>query len=69
LDFIKSSDELDLLIDKHIKAGGVVFFPPNVIEFATECGNKNHSAAFPVELPEWFIKLFTQEGDLILDPF
>jgi site-specific DNA-methyltransferase (adenine-specific) len=36
---------------------------------ATECGNKNHSAAFPEELPEWFIKLFTQEGDTVLDPF
>ena len=36
---------------------------------ATECNNKNHSAAFPDELPEWFIKLFTQENDTVLDPF
>ena len=36
---------------------------------ATECSNKNHSAAFPEELPEWFIKLFTKEGDTVLDPF
>ena len=28
---------------------------------ATECSNKNHSAAFPEELPAWFIKLFTKE--------
>jgi DNA modification methylase len=36
---------------------------------ATESGNKNHSAAFPVSLPEWFIKLFTKQNDIVLDPF
>jgi DNA modification methylase len=44
-------------------------YPTNVLHLATECGNKNHSAAFPEALPEWFIKLFTDEGDLVLDPF
>jgi DNA modification methylase len=44
-------------------------YPTNVLHMATECGNKNHSAAFPTALPEWFIKLFTDEGDMVLDPF
>ncbi|MCK4579755.1 MAG: site-specific DNA-methyltransferase, partial [Dehalococcoidia bacterium] len=44
-------------------------YPTNVLHMSTECGNKNHSAAFPEALPEWFIKLFTQEGDWVLDPF
>lgn len=44
-------------------------YPTNVLHLATECNNKNHSAAFPEELPEWFIKLFTKENDTILDPF
>jgi site-specific DNA-methyltransferase (adenine-specific) len=44
-------------------------YPTNVLHLATECGNKNHSAAFPQELPEWFIKLFTDDGDFVLDPF
>jgi len=44
-------------------------YPANVLHLATECGNKNHSAAFPESLPEWFIKLFTKEGDVVLDPF
>lgn len=44
-------------------------YPTNVLHLATECGNRNHSAAFPLALPEWFIKLFTKEGDLVLDPF
>ncbi len=41
----------------------------NVLHMATECGNRNHSAVFPEALPEWFIKLFTEENDLVLDPF
>ena len=44
-------------------------YPTNVLHLATECNNKNHSAAFPEGLPEWFIKLFTQVGDTVLDPF
>ncbi|MCP5195281.1 MAG: site-specific DNA-methyltransferase [Gammaproteobacteria bacterium] len=44
-------------------------YPTNVLHLATECNNKNHSAAFPEELPEWFIKLFTKENDTVLDPF
>jgi DNA modification methylase len=44
-------------------------YPSNVLHMATECGNKNHSAAFPKELPAWFTKLFTDEGDVVLDPF
>jgi len=44
-------------------------YPTNVLHLATETGNKNHSAAFPQALPEWFIRLFTEEGDWVLDPF
>ncbi len=44
-------------------------YPTNVLHLATECNNKNHSAAFPQELPLWFIKLFTKEHDTVLDPF
>jgi hypothetical protein len=36
---------------------------------ATECYNRYHAATFPVELPAWFIKLFTEPGDIVLDPF
>jgi DNA modification methylase len=44
-------------------------YPTNVLYLATECSNRNHSAAFPIALPDWFIKLFTQEEDVVLDPF
>ena len=49
--------------------GRDLVYPTNVIHLATECSNRNHSAAFPIELPKWFIKLFTQPEDLVLDPF
>jgi len=43
--------------------------PTTVVQFATACSNRNHSAAFPLELPSWFIKLFTKKGGTVLDPF
>ena len=49
--------------------GRDMVYPTNVLHMATVTRNKNHSAAFPESLPEWFIKLFTQEGDWVLDPF
>jgi site-specific DNA-methyltransferase (cytosine-N4-specific) len=32
-------------------------------------GVKIHPARFPAALPEFFIKLLTEEGDVVLDPF
>jgi site-specific DNA-methyltransferase (adenine-specific) len=49
--------------------GRELVYPTNVLHLATEVTNKNHSAVFPIELPSWFIKLFTQEEDVVLDPF
>ncbi len=44
-------------------------YPTNVLHMATECSNRGHSAAFPIDLPSWFIKLFSQPNDIVLDPF
>jgi site-specific DNA-methyltransferase (adenine-specific) len=49
--------------------GREMAYPANVLHLATETSNKNHSATFPKELPTWFIKLFSKDGDTILDPF
>ena len=49
--------------------GRTMAYPTNVLHLATECGNKRHSAAFPLSLPKWFIELFTDPGDAVLDPF
>lgn len=49
--------------------GREMAYPTNVLHLASECGNKRHSAAFPESLPTWFIKLFSEAGDVVLDPF
>jgi site-specific DNA-methyltransferase (adenine-specific)/site-specific DNA-methyltransferase (cytosine-N4-specific) len=49
--------------------GRKLAYPDNVLYLASETKNQGHSAVFPESLPEWFIKLFTKEGDTILDPF
>ncbi len=49
--------------------GRQMVYPTNVLHMATECYNRNHSATFPIALPTWFIKLFTDIGDVVLDPF
>ena len=43
--------------------------PTSVIYFTSECSFRNHSAAFPIELLSWFIRLFTRKDDIVLDPF
>jgi len=77
---LKNLSETDLIRDETKNNSGFgkkianwlnkdMVYPTNVLYLATECSNKNHSAAFPEELPSWFIKLFTKENDIILDPF
>ncbi len=49
--------------------GRDMVYPSNVLHMATECYNRGHPATFPLALPDFFIKLFTKEGDIVLDPF
>lgn len=49
--------------------GKDMVYPGNVLHGASETGNTGHSAAFPIWLPEWFIKLFSNSGETIYDPF
>ncbi len=44
-------------------------YPDNVLHLGTESHNQHHSAVFPQTLPTWFIRLFSQEQDIVLDPF
>ena len=34
-----------------------------------ENGGNTHPAMFPTALPEFFIRILTDEGDIVLDPF
>lgn len=39
------------------------------ISAVTAAGLRVHPARFPVQLPEWFIRLLTEPGDVVLDIF
>lgn len=43
--------------------------PSNVVTMPSSSINIGHPAVFPVGLPEFFIRLMTEEGDVVLDPF
>jgi DNA modification methylase len=43
--------------------------PSNVIEVKTESSQGSHSAPFPRALVEFFVKAFTDAGDVVYDPF
>ena len=44
-------------------------YPSNVLHMAGQTTNVGHPAAFPEPLPDFFIRLFTRPGDMVLDPF
>lgn len=41
----------------------------NYLRYCKRNGLKAHPARFPSELPEFFIRMLTDEGDLVIDPF
>ncbi|MCC6389111.1 MAG: ParB N-terminal domain-containing protein [Bryobacterales bacterium] len=43
--------------------------PSNVIDAKTESSQGSHSAPFPRAIPEFFIKAFSDAGDIAFDPF
>lgn len=49
--------------------GRPMAYPSNVLHASPVAHNTGHSAPFPEWLPEFFIKLFTDSGDLVVDPF
>lgn len=49
--------------------GKATVLPGNTVRIPLVGKNMGHPAVFPIELPSFFIKLFTKHGDTILDPF
>ena len=43
--------------------------PSNVVEVRTESSQGSHSAPFPRPLVEFFVKSFSDAGDIVFDPF
>jgi DNA modification methylase len=58
----------DQLADEMLVAGNNAANDPYT-KRCKESGMKIHPARFPAALPEFFIKLLTNEGDLVVDPF
>ena len=46
-----------------------IAWPSNVIEAKAEGDQGAHSAPFPRALPEFFLKAFSDPGDIAFDPF
>jgi DNA modification methylase len=44
-------------------------WPSNVIAASGVEAKTGHEAAFPVALPRWFIRAFSDPGDVVFDPF
>lgn len=55
------------LLGAHDSVEGIAR-PSNVLHIAAG-GDGSHSAQFPVALPSWFMKAYSDAGDLIYDPF
>lgn len=68
-------------ISKRFRTDNGAAIPPNLIAVANTDSNSPylrycrkhhlpaHPARFPVELPEFFVRMLTDEGDLVIDPF
>ena len=52
-----------------VNVGDGFAFPSNVIDLKVGARVVGHSAAFPVGLPSFFVRAYSDEGDRIFDPF
>jgi DNA modification methylase len=48
---------------------GELVRPSNVIKMPASSLNIEHPAVFPIGLPEFFIRLMTKQGDVVVGPF
>ncbi|MFN8917211.1 MAG: DNA methyltransferase, partial [Burkholderiales bacterium] len=49
--------------------GKTTVLPSNLLTLPLVGKNKGHPAVFPIDLPEFFIKLLSRPNSLIIDPF
>lgn len=56
---------------KRVQAGPDMVRPSTLLSFEPEFGPNptHHPARFPIEIPDFFIRLMTQPGQLVVDPF
>jgi DNA modification methylase len=56
-------------LEESIGSCGNMAYPSNVLSLGNNGEALGHSAAYPVSLPEFFLKAYSDEGDIVYDPF
>jgi site-specific DNA-methyltransferase (adenine-specific)/site-specific DNA-methyltransferase (cytosine-N4-specific) len=71
VDMVRSESAVGSGFGKNLSncVGRDYVLPTNVLHLAAQTSNRGNSAVFPDKLPQFFIKLFTEENDVVLDPF
>jgi len=65
----KSSKLMSAVIAEAQSDAGGLAYPSNILSVGKNKEALGHSAAFPVGLPEFFVKAFSDQGDIVFDPF
>ena len=60
----KNGSNKEIVVDRKLTQRGVIGE-----NWTSKAGLDTHCAAFPLELPEWAITVYSQEGFTVLDPF
>jgi DNA modification methylase len=60
----KNGNKQEFVVDRKLTQRGVIGE-----NWVSKAGLKTHCAAFPIELPEWAITVYSIEGDTVVDPF
>jgi DNA modification methylase len=60
----RNGNKTEFVNDRKLSQRGVIGE-----DWKSQAGLGKHCAAFPLELPEWAIKVYSKKGDTVLDPF
>jgi DNA modification methylase len=55
--------------NRKIKLHPLGAHPKNIIRIPSESKRTGHPAPYPVEFAEWFVKAYSNPGDIVYDPF
>lgn len=55
--------------DKIVQPHPLGCYPKNILKMGSESAFRGHPAPFPVAFAEWFVKGYSNPGDLVYDPF
>jgi site-specific DNA-methyltransferase (adenine-specific) len=65
----RKANHYDFISDDREIVNSGTRYPVDVLDYPNRGGKSYHPTQKPVELMEWLVRTFTNEGDLVLDPF